>query len=858
MMAAAAAASVAPDARRSAGASGRSSSSGNMAAVVATGTGAGIGGVEPGGGVAAAAASAAEERSSSKRFAAGDIVTFTLDGQRHRGTVRFVGPAQFSAGDWVGLELTTPQGKNDGSVQGVQYFSCPANHGIFLREAALRKCVARASLDTVGGTTAVASSTMGPSAATKVRRRHSAETTTAATRRLPSLVDAESAAAILPPKAGGSGAAPTVAAAAPSKTASPPVAPAIAWSAAPTAPHLQPLPLPATVPRPQVAPPPLLDAAAAAAPGGSPVDAAAGPTLPAQSPSLETAAAAKALPPLQKEAPSAGAVARQVLQQAVVARHHGGRSQSFDQLPGAQLLASGVAPARAVSVPTPQLLSSAPAAQPGQLEPHVPPCRGVLIPPQETALSEAAEKAVAEILAAMEAMGSKAPQEEGVPASPSQLETAAQAAVTEALLAVRGWAAAEHDAALKKAAVEKEVALAAAAEQAAKEKEAALEAAAERAAAARDEAVRAAIAEAAAEHRAVSPAACDCEVQAIQKAVESEAESKAAVEKAAVQHEAALRDLMEAALILLGEDVAGLLAVAEEQPEETMAALQLVSGLSTEDGQLKEKARGAEQQEPPIDDASTTTKTAIKEALEHVYRQASVEKEVALKVAADEAAAAQEAALKDAAAKAAEEMDRALAAASARATSEKEAAVRAAIAQASSAATLPPSGRAMLDQMAAQEQQLLRDAKEAAASEQASALRALFEAAVWAPGEEAFLSAAQHIAAEMEGAVMDVAGHEGGGAGGAREAIASRAALPSRQPPPADDVSGSGAAPPESSTSPRPGLSPTRDMEVIAEGRAARWQKHAPHPAPQAEAQPGRKKWKPTAPEQPAVDSLAS
>ena len=29
--------------------------------------------------------------------------------------------------------LETPQGKNDGSVQGKSYFSCAENHGMFVR-----------------------------------------------------------------------------------------------------------------------------------------------------------------------------------------------------------------------------------------------------------------------------------------------------------------------------------------------------------------------------------------------------------------------------------------------------------------------------------------------------------------------------------------------------------------------------------------------------------------------------------------------------------------------------------------------------------------------------------------------------
>ncbi|NXN98416.1 CLIP4 protein, partial [Rhinopomastus cyanomelas] len=51
-------------------------------------------------------------------------------GQR-TGTVRFYGMTKFAPGFWCGIELDKPHGKNNGSVGGVQYFSCLPRYGIF-------------------------------------------------------------------------------------------------------------------------------------------------------------------------------------------------------------------------------------------------------------------------------------------------------------------------------------------------------------------------------------------------------------------------------------------------------------------------------------------------------------------------------------------------------------------------------------------------------------------------------------------------------------------------------------------------------------------------------------------------------
>ena len=45
------------------------------------------------------------------------------------GILRYCGPTEFAPGIWTGIELDDSVGKNDGSVMGVQYFTCLPKHG---------------------------------------------------------------------------------------------------------------------------------------------------------------------------------------------------------------------------------------------------------------------------------------------------------------------------------------------------------------------------------------------------------------------------------------------------------------------------------------------------------------------------------------------------------------------------------------------------------------------------------------------------------------------------------------------------------------------------------------------------------
>lgn len=48
------------------------------------------------------------------------------------GILKYVGTTHFADGEWCGIFLDEPCGKNDGSVRGVRYFRCKNKHGIFV------------------------------------------------------------------------------------------------------------------------------------------------------------------------------------------------------------------------------------------------------------------------------------------------------------------------------------------------------------------------------------------------------------------------------------------------------------------------------------------------------------------------------------------------------------------------------------------------------------------------------------------------------------------------------------------------------------------------------------------------------
>lgn len=56
-----------------------------------------------------------------------------VDIRGENGTVRFVGPVHYAKGDFVGVELDLPHGKNNGTIKGVTYFECEPKHGTMVK-----------------------------------------------------------------------------------------------------------------------------------------------------------------------------------------------------------------------------------------------------------------------------------------------------------------------------------------------------------------------------------------------------------------------------------------------------------------------------------------------------------------------------------------------------------------------------------------------------------------------------------------------------------------------------------------------------------------------------------------------------
>ncbi|CAJ0571432.1 unnamed protein product, partial [Mesorhabditis spiculigera] len=61
-------------------------------------------------------------------WAVGDLTSYAGT----QAKIRFLGAVRFAEGTWAGLQLGEKKGRNNGTVMGTRYFSCPPGHGLFV------------------------------------------------------------------------------------------------------------------------------------------------------------------------------------------------------------------------------------------------------------------------------------------------------------------------------------------------------------------------------------------------------------------------------------------------------------------------------------------------------------------------------------------------------------------------------------------------------------------------------------------------------------------------------------------------------------------------------------------------------
>ncbi|XP_037047111.1 restin homolog isoform X5 [Bradysia coprophila] len=101
-------------------------------------------------------------------LAVGDRVIVSSGMGSRPGILQYIGETKFAAGNWCGVQLDEATGKNDGSVDGVKYFDCPPQCGIFVpvakvslspsaRKSRLSRSGSKESLTSVGTMGSIAS-----------------------------------------------------------------------------------------------------------------------------------------------------------------------------------------------------------------------------------------------------------------------------------------------------------------------------------------------------------------------------------------------------------------------------------------------------------------------------------------------------------------------------------------------------------------------------------------------------------------------------------------------------------------------------------------------------------------------------
>ncbi|KAI4657745.1 uncharacterized protein J4E78_006133 [Alternaria triticimaculans] len=85
------------------------------------------------------------------------------------GIVRYLGPIHVSEGRFVGIELPTADGKNDGSVRGERYFTCAPLHGLFIRDTSIVSILSEAAPAPAPPTPRAVSKTKAPPTTPRAR-----------------------------------------------------------------------------------------------------------------------------------------------------------------------------------------------------------------------------------------------------------------------------------------------------------------------------------------------------------------------------------------------------------------------------------------------------------------------------------------------------------------------------------------------------------------------------------------------------------------------------------------------------------------------------------------------------------------
>lgn len=71
------------------------------------------------------------------------VIVSTSTVRNKPGHIKFIGKTSFGHGTWIGVELETAAGINDGSINEVRYFTCAEKKGVFVRHDKLTLIVNR-------------------------------------------------------------------------------------------------------------------------------------------------------------------------------------------------------------------------------------------------------------------------------------------------------------------------------------------------------------------------------------------------------------------------------------------------------------------------------------------------------------------------------------------------------------------------------------------------------------------------------------------------------------------------------------------------------------------------------------------